>query len=145
MGPTLLAPVDGVCRNCRPPIRFSWSPIKAATTYEIVLAADAELKNVVIKTTTATTGFEYKDKLEFSKPYFWQVRAVAPVISDPSPLGTFSLSENKTTPQKPPAVRAKPGGVPAPSDFWIWIVIVIVSVLFLLVGIYVIVSRSRDE
>jgi hypothetical protein len=144
-GPTLLAPLNGVCSNCRPPISFSWSPIKEATQYEIVLATDAALTNVVVKTTTTTTGFEYKDKLEFSKPYFWQVRAVAPVISDPSPVGTFSLSENKTTPQKPPSASAKSGKVPAPSGFWIWIIIVITLVLMLLMGAYVFLSRRRDE
>jgi hypothetical protein len=144
MGPTLLTPVDGVCSNCLPPIRFSWSPIKNARTYEFTLARDAQLKDVIVQEMTETTAFELKSKLPLSTPYFWQVKAVAPVVSDPSPVGTFSLSENVAQPQKQPAAKPKPGAVPAPSNFWIWIIIVIVVVLLLLINAYVVISRRRD-
>jgi len=144
MGPTLLAPVDGICSNCMPPMRFSWSPIKNAETYEFTLARDAQLKDVIVQETISTTGYELKSKLPLSTPYYWQVKAVAPVISDPSPVGTFTLSENITPPQKQPAVKTKPGAVPAPSNFWIWIIIVIVVVLLLLINAYVFISRRRD-
>ncbi|MCX5994181.1 MAG: hypothetical protein NT177_08230, partial [Chloroflexi bacterium] len=145
MGPKLLAPVDGICSNCMPPMRFSWSPIKNAETYEFTLARDAQLKNVIVQETTSTTGFELKSKLPFSTPYYWQVKAVAPVISDPSPVGTFTLTENITKPQKQPAPKTKPGAVPAPSNFWIWIIIVIVVLLLLLINAYVFISRRRDS
>jgi hypothetical protein len=145
MGPTLLTPVDGICSNCLPPIRFSWSPIKNAETYEFTLARDAQLKDVIVQETTQTTAFELKSRLSFSTPYYWQVKAVAPVISDPSPIGTFTLTENITLPQKQPAAEAKPGAVPAPSNFWIWIIIVIVVVLLLLINAYVVISRRRDQ
>jgi len=144
MGPTLLAPVDGICSNCMPPLRFSWSPIKNAKTYEFTLARDAQLRDVIVQETTSTTGFELKSKLPLSTPYFWQVKAVAPVISDPSPVGTFTLTENITPPQKQPAAKTKPGVVPAPSNFWIWIIIVIVVVLLILINAYVFISRRRD-
>lgn len=144
MGPTLLAPVDGICSNCMPPMRFSWSPIKNAEMYEFTLARDAQLKDVIVQETTSTTGYELKSKLPLSTPYYWQVKAVAPVISDPSPVGTFTLTENITPPQKQPAVKTKPGAVPAPSNFWIWIIIVIVVVLLLLINAYVFISRRRD-
>ena len=144
LGPALLEPAEGPCLNCKPPIRFSWGPIEGAQKYEFILANDAQLSDVVVKAITETTGYEYKDKLKLSKPYFWQVRAVAPVPGDPSPVGTFTLSENKTTPQKPPVATTKPGSVAAPSDFWIWIIIIIVVVLLLLINAYVFVSRRRD-
>jgi hypothetical protein len=144
MGPTLLTPVDGVCSNCLPPIRFSWSPIKNAKTYEFTLARDAQLKDVIVQENTDTTAFEIKSKLPLSTPYFWQVKAVSPVISDPSPVGTFTLTENVPQPQKPPAAKPKPGAVPAASNFWIWIIIVIVVVLLLLINAYVVISRRRD-
>lgn len=144
MGPTLLAPVDGICSNCKPPMRFSWSPIKNATTYEFILARNAQLTDIVVQEKTRSTAFEVKSKLQLATPYYWQVKAVAPIPSDPSPVGTFSLSENKTAPQKPPAKAAKPGGVAAPSDFWIWIIIVIVVVLLMLINAYVFISRRRD-
>jgi len=144
MGPTLLAPVDGVCSNCLPPIRFSWSPIKNAKTYQFTLARDAQLQDVIVQENTETTAFELKSKLPLSTPYFWQVKAVAPVISDPSPVGTFTLTENIAQPQNQPAAKPKPGAVPAPSNFWIWIIIVIVVVLLLLINAYVIISRRKN-
>ena len=145
MGPQLLAPVDGACSNCLPPMRFSWSPIKNATTYEFTLARDAQLKDVIVQETTSTTAFELKSKLPLSTPYFWQVKAIAPVVSDPSPVGTFTLSEKITQPQKQPAAKTKPGAVPAASNFWIWIIIVIVVSLLLLINAYVFISRRRDS
>ena len=144
MGPTLLTPVDGICSNCLPPIRFSWSPIKNARMYQFTLARDAQLQDVIAQETTETTAFEIKSRLPLSTPYYWQVKAVAPVISDPSPVGTFTLSENITQPQKQPTARTKSGQVPAASNFWIWIIIVIVVVLLLLINAYVVISRRRD-
>ena len=143
-GPTLLTPVDGICSNCLPPIRFSWSPIKNARMYQFTLARDAQLQDVIAQETTETTAFEIKSRLPLSTPYYWQVKAVAPVISDPSPVGTFTLSENITQPQKQPTARTKSGQVPAASNFWIWIIIVIVVVLLLLINAYVVISRRRD-
>ncbi|MCX5997341.1 MAG: hypothetical protein NTV42_07010, partial [Chloroflexi bacterium] len=145
MGPTLLTPVDGICSNCKPPIRFSWSPVKNATTYEFILAKNAQLTDIIVHEKTQTTAFELKSELQPSTAYYWQVRAVAPVISDASPVGTFSLSENKITPQKPPPATTKPGAVSASFDFLIWIIIVIISTMLLLISVYIFVSRRRSE
>jgi len=145
LGPTLLTPVDGICSNCLPPIRFSWSPIKNAGTYQFTLARDAQLTDVIIQETTTTTAFELKSRLALSTPYYWQVKAVAPVVSDPSPVGTFTLVENITQSQKQPAVKQQPGAVPAASNFWIWIIIVIVVVLLLLINAFVFISRRRNS
>ena len=143
-GPTLLAPLDGICSGCKPPIRFSWSPVKNTTSYEFILAKNAQLTDIVVQEKTKSTAFEVKSKLQFSTPYYWQVRAVAPIPSDPSPVGTFSLTD--ATAQKPaPATTTRPGGVAAPSDFWIWIIIVIVVVLLMLINAYVFISRRRDS
>jgi len=79
-----------------------------------------------------------------STPYYWQVKAVAPVVSDPSPVGTFTLVENVTQPQKQPAAKQQPGAVPPASNFWIWIVIVIVVLLLLLINAFVFISRRRN-
>jgi len=143
-GPTLLTPVDGICSNCIPPIRFSWSPIKNALMYQFTLARDAQLQDVIVQENTGTTAFELKSRLPYSTPYYWQVKAIAPVISDPSPVGTFTLSENITQPQKQAEAKPKSGAVPAASNFWIWIIIVIVVVLLLLINAYVFISRRRD-
>ena len=144
MGPTLLTPLDGICGNCKPPIRFSWSPVKDTTSYEFILAKNAQLTDIVVQEKTKSTAFEVKNKLQLATTYYWQVKAVAPIPGDPSPVGTFSLTENKAAPQKPPATTTKPGGVAAPGDFWIWIIIVIVVVLLMLINAYVFISRRRD-
>ncbi|MBN1690096.1 MAG: hypothetical protein JW901_03640 [Dehalococcoidia bacterium] len=144
-GPTLLTPIDGVCSNCAPPIRFSWSPIKNAGMYQFTLARDAQLTDVIVQETTTTTAFELKSRLPLSTPYYWQVKAVAPVVSDPSPVGTFTLVDNITQSQKQPAVKQQAGAVPAASDFWIWIIIVIVVVLLLLINAFVFISRRRNQ
>ncbi len=144
-GPTLLTPVDGVCSNCLPPIRFSWSPIKNATSYQFILARDAQLSDVIVQETTSTTAFELKSRLSLSTPYYWQVKAVAPVVSDPSPVGTFTLVENITQSQKQPAAKQQPGAVPAASNFWVWIIIVIVVILLLLINVFVFISRRRNS
>jgi hypothetical protein len=143
-GPTLLTPVDGVCSNCLPPIRFSWSPIKNANLYQFTLARDAQLTDVIVQETTTTTAYELKSRLSMSTSYFWQVKAVAPVVSDPSPVGTFTLVENVTQPQKQPAAKQQPGAAPPASNFWIWIIIVIVVLLLLLINVFVFISRRRS-
>jgi len=148
-GPTLLTPVDGVCSNCLPPIRFSWAPIKNANLYQFTLARDAQLTDVIVQETTTTTAYELKSRLSMSTPYYWQVKAVAPVVSDPSPVGTFTLAENITQPQKQPAAKQQPGDVPPASNFWIWIfwiwiIIVIVVLLLLLINVFVFISRRRN-
>jgi hypothetical protein len=145
-GPTLLTPIDGPCRSCKPPVRFSWTPVKNATAYEYILSSDPELKEIIIKTTTNSTAFEYKDKLELSKPYYWQVKAISPVVSDASPVGTFSIESTTPTQsqQQQVAENQATANSQSPSDFWIWIIIVIAMVLLILINIYAFISRSRD-
>jgi hypothetical protein len=155
-GPILLTPNDGPCQDCKSPVRFSWSPVKNATKYEFVLSSDPELKQVITKTTVVnTTAFEYKDKLESSKPYYWQVQAISPVVSDASPVGTFTFVDAATAQrqqqqqqqeqQRQQATQKPQTDVPqGPSDFWIWIIIVIAMVLLILINIYAFISRSRN-
>lgn len=143
-GPSLLTPVDGHCSECRSPIRFSWSPVKNATKYEFILSSDPELKNILIKSSTGSTAFEYKDRLEVMKPYYWQVRAISPVISDPSPIGTFSLGNTAVTIPKQPLPGQRSVSAQKPSDFWVWIIIVITMLLMILINLYAFISRRRD-
>jgi hypothetical protein len=144
-GPTLLTPADGPCATCKPPVRFSWTPIKNATKYEFILSSDPDLKNILTKITTGSTAFEYKDRLELATPYYWQVKAVAPVESDASPVGTFAIT-NATTVAPPKQAPAKETVTTAqgPPDFWIWVIIVIALVLLMLINLYAFISRRRD-
>jgi hypothetical protein len=75
-GVELLSPKDG-CTGCPlKPTSLSWSPYKEATKYELVIAKDPEMKQILKRATTTTTGYEYKDALEYSRSYYWRVRAV---------------------------------------------------------------------
>ena len=104
-GPQLLTPIDGICQDCQPAVGFSWTPIKNAKKYEFTLAYDQDLKNVIVQAVTTTTAYKYEDRLEPGRIYFWQVKAVAPFESDPSPTGTFVIAGSR------PVI---PLGVPAP-------------------------------
>ncbi|MCX6006607.1 MAG: hypothetical protein NTZ34_05005, partial [Chloroflexi bacterium] len=143
MGPTLLTPVDGICGNCKPPIRFSWGPVEGAKKYEFVLANDAQLSDVVVRVITQSTAYEYENKLKLSKPYFWQVRAYTPVPGDTSPVGTFTLSENMTTPQNTLLSAINSGAFPALSSLWIWIIILVIAVLLFVILAYIFISSRR--
>jgi hypothetical protein len=143
-GPTLLTPTEGPCQACKPPINFSWTPIKNAIKYEFTLASDPELKTIVTTATTTTTAYEYKQNLEFSKAYYWQVKAIAPIPSDPSPIGTFMLMNAAAPPVKAAPAPAATTSVPGASDFWIWILITIALLLLTLINVYAFISRRRD-
>jgi hypothetical protein len=88
------------------------------TKYEFILAKDAALTKVVVKANVPTTAYIYGDKLDLNATYFWQVRVIEPVVSDPSPIGNFTVvaAEKPVTP--PPAK-------PSPIPFWVWVVIAV--------------------
>ncbi len=136
-GPALLNPINGPCAVCRPPVGFSWTPIKEAAKYEFVLAADPEMKNVVIRAYTTAPSY-YADNLEYFKPYYWKVRASAPIPSDFSPVATFSLTGGSQISPVSQAVRMLMPGVP--GEMVIWIMIGLAYLLILLVIIYAFVS-----
>ena len=96
----LLTPTSGQCKGCKPPIGFSWTPVKNATRYEFILASDPELNKIITKTTTSTTAFEYTGDLATSTAYYWRVKAVMPVESDPSAVGTFILTDDQASEQQ---------------------------------------------
>jgi len=141
-GPKLLAPADGACKGCRPPVRFGWTPIKDAKKYQFTLAQDPGLKDIIFQTTTSTTAYAYTGALEMSKPYYWQVQAVAPVVSDPSPVGTFTLSID--TPAAP-AAGAGQGQVVSTSNLGLWMAILIFFILLFLINVSIIITRHRRD
>jgi hypothetical protein len=77
---------------------------------------------VIVKTNVSQASYLYDDKLDFNTSYFWQVRAIEPAISDPSPIGTFTV----VAAGEPvgPAVKK-----PSPIPFWVWGVIAVCTAL----------------
>jgi len=145
-GPTLLYPADGLCISQNKSVAFSWSPVKSTTKYEFILASDPDLKEILVKAYTSTTSYQYNDgNLELSKPYYWRVRAITPVLSDPSPTATFSLIENPLTSQQNISVITRTLKTIAPgisSETFIWIMIILAYLLIILIIVYAIVSRT---
>ncbi|MFC2050891.1 hypothetical protein ACFLTN_06945 [Chloroflexota bacterium] len=95
-GPQLLAPNNG-CLGC--PIQltsFSWSPFKETTKYKFVLAADAEMTQLVTEAEVTTTAFEYDRVLNYSTNYFWRVMALEPAPSDWSAAFSFQTTGEVT-------------------------------------------------
>jgi hypothetical protein len=60
------------------------------TKYEFLLAKDAGLRNVLVKTRVTGNAFKYDGELGSGTTYFWQVKAVEPVTSQPSAVASFT-------------------------------------------------------
>jgi len=121
-GLKLLKPSNG-SRNVSLSPSFSWTPFPKTTAYELIIARDPALSDYIVKTTASGTAYEYEEgMLEHGIAYYWQVRAIKPVPSDPSPVATFTT----VAPDKVPQVDA-PKKTRLPS--WIWAVIGIYAVL----------------
>ncbi|MGA9049599.1 MAG: hypothetical protein WB588_11465 [Dehalococcoidia bacterium] len=126
-GPKLLTPVGGVCDSCRSSVGFSWTPIKNASKYQFILAYDQDLQNTIVQTVTTTTAYKYDDRLEPGRIYFWQVKAVAPFESDPSPTGTFAVGGGPQFPWQ---------SLPT-SYLWIAVIIAAGFILILITVIFI--------
>jgi len=117
----LFSPLYGARGVSRSPA-FSWSPMPRTSKYEFVLAKDAALEQVVVKSNVPTTSYLYDGELDFNTTYFWQVRAIEPVVSDPSATGSFTVvAEEK--PVETPVEQ------PTPIPLWVWGVIALYAVL----------------
>ena len=129
---TLFNPPYGARVASRSP-GFSWSPIPKATKYEFVLAKDAALQQVIVKTYVPMTSYKYDGELDFNTSYFWQVRAIEPVVSDPSSIGNFTVVAVGK-----PAAKEKP----LPLPLWVWWLIV-VCVILIIVMVVLAMSKPR--
>lgn len=132
LGPALLGPVNGA-RGVSPSPAFSWSPMPGTTRYEFILAKDAALTQVIVKAKVPTTAYKYDGQLEWNATHFWQVRALEPIASEPSPVASFTVIGKKA----PMAPHASP---PSASPLWVWVGIAIIYVA-LVVAIVVLIKR----
>jgi hypothetical protein len=105
------------------------------TKYEFVLAKDAALQQVIVKAGVTTTSYLYDGKLDNNTTYYWQVRAIEPAVSDPSPVGTFTVVAEK----KPVTPVAE---TPAPIPSWVWWIIAIFTALVVVIIAFTMVKPS---
>ena len=79
------------------------------------------------------TSYTYDGELDFNTSYFWQVRAIEPVVSDPSSIGSFTVAA-----MEKPAAKEKP----SPLPLWGWMLIA--ACISLVVAMIVLaMSKSR--
>jgi hypothetical protein len=119
------------------PISLTWSNTVAATGYEIILAKDCDWANPIVNLTGSSalegtdTCYQIPNCLEEGASYCWKVRAVngdTDTMSPWSDTGTFSTFVS-------PEVEEE--GTP----MWVWVVIALSAVL--LVGVVVLIIRTR--
>lgn len=127
---TLFSPPYGARVVSRSP-SFSWSPMPKTTKYEFVLAKDAALQQAIVKTNVPLTSYTYDGELDFNTSYFWQVRAIEPVVSDPSLIGSFTVVA-----MEKPAAKEKP----SPLPFWGWGLIAVYIILVVVIIVLVMVK-----
>jgi len=135
-GIAAFTPSNG-CLSCPvQPVSFSWSGYQGTTRYRFTLARDNELQDIVVEATVPTTAYALEQALEYETSYFWQVMALEPIPSDPSPVFTFRTeSQPQPVQQEAPATNVIPA--------WAWAVIAVGSCLIILVVILAIMARKR--
>ena len=103
LGAQALNPSHDACNIPVSFIAFSWTPFKEATQYELVLARDSALTDIIVRESLPTTAYRYSGRLDYDTPYFWQVSATKPLPSEPSPVFSFTtLSKPPLPPEAPP-------------------------------------------
>jgi hypothetical protein len=131
---TLFSPMYGA-KNISTSPGFSWSGLPGTTKYEFILAKDAALQKVIVKANVPTTSYIYDIKLDYNTGYFWQVRAIEPVVSDPSPIGTFTVVA-----EKKPVTPVTEQPTPIPS--WVWWIIAVFTALVVVIIAFTMVKPS---
>jgi hypothetical protein len=118
---TLFSPMYGA-KNVSNSPGFSWSKLPGITKYEFTLARDPALQSVVVRAEVPMTSYLYDGKLDNNTTYYWQVRAIEPVVSDPSAVGTFTVVA---------ATKPVTRGVetPATTPSWVWWIIAVFAAL----------------
>jgi hypothetical protein len=136
LAPILKVPESGSRGVSRSPA-FSWLGFPHTTKYEFILARDAGLTEIVVKEKVPTSAYICSGKLDWGATYFWQVKAIEPVPSEPSTIGIFTVM-----PQQPqPTLPARPLDTPSATPLWIWLVIGILTLLVIVIIVLCLVKR----
>ncbi|MBN1375963.1 MAG: hypothetical protein JXA01_07390 [Dehalococcoidia bacterium] len=147
LGVELLSP-DNSCQACPvEPTALSWTPYKEATKYEVNLAKDPAFMQVIKRTTTTSTAYQYEDMLEHSKSYYWRVRVTE--INGKSNVGDWSSVFTFTTVSAPKPEPVKTQRQLQEEQFgpnYLWIVILVVILVPVAMLVLIIMTRrSRNR
>jgi len=133
IAPILKVPPSGSRGVSRSPC-FSWLGFSHTTKYEFILAQDADLTQVVIKEEVPISAYIYSGKLDWDTTYFWRVKAIEPVPSEPSVISAFTVM-----PEPQPVTPVTP--LIPPTPFWIWLTIGILTLLDIVIIVFCLVRR----
>jgi hypothetical protein len=137
LGPLLTVPDFGATGVPLKP-GFIWAAVPGATEYELILAKDAGLTQLVASTPVRVKNAAWQSlsELDYGAIYFWRVRATAPVASEWSPVATFATMVESPSPTPPPVPELTPS---IPSYLW-WLTTGIITILF--IGLIVLTVRT---
>jgi hypothetical protein len=144
-GVQLLSPKDNSDGCSIQPTALSWAPFKDATKYEVTLAKDPAFTQVIKRATTTTTAYQYADPLEYSKSYYWRVRATE--VDGKSNVSDWSSAFTFKTVSPPPPVPVKSKKQQqeeqtGPGYLWV-VIVVIVAVPIAMLALIMMTRRSR--
>lgn len=137
IGPLLTTP-DPDATNISPAPGFIWAAVPGATEYELILAEDIGLTQLVAGTPVKvkSTAWQSPNELDYSTTYFWRVRASAPLAGDWSSVSSFTTMTEPSPPPTPPPVL-KLTSIP-PRLLWLTIGIITI----LLIGLIILTVRT---
>jgi len=128
LAPILLVPDIG-SKNVRRSPTFSWEGFPPTTEYEFTLASDDALTLVIVDEKVSTSTYQYKGSLDWNTTYYWQVRGIEPVLSEPA-LGVFTVMP-----------EPKPAPATPPTPLWVWAIIGILAFLDVVVITFCLIKR----
>jgi hypothetical protein len=157
--PTIGSPINGAMDVSETPA-FSWSAVSGTTMYEFQLSEGTAFAVPMVSEQVATTAIVPNVTLTAGKTYFWRVRALEPVESDWSSIGSFTVAVpaepapppitvtttpppqiTVTTPAPPPALTYTPPVEEKIAPAYIWAIIIIGAVL--VIAVIVLIVRTR--
>ena len=124
-GPTLLTPAKDATNIERSPL-FSWTPLPGAKEYELILARDAELRQIFTRARVTNGNYKYNDQLDWNTTYYWQVKATEPFTSQPSSVFSFTV-----TPKAEPPLRI------TNLPLWLWVIIALLIAILIIVVVII--------
>jgi hypothetical protein len=133
---TLLIPANNDTGINRSP-KFSWMPLENVIEYEFILSQQSDLQQPIVNLITTDTTIDLNTELNWGTTYYWQVKAIKPFISQPSPIFRFTI----VTPEEPIA-PTKPQILDIP--FWLWLVIIFL-IIAILAAIIITVTTRRSS
>jgi hypothetical protein len=139
IAPVLRVPEPGSREVPRSAV-FSWLGFPGTTAYGFILAEDAALTQVLVTEQVPNSAYKYEGELDWGTTYFWQVRAIEPLPSEPA-IASFTVV---TEPEHIPAPLSQskfPEPVEPETPVWIWVLIGVLTLLTIVLIVSCLVKR----